>query len=1093
MITKKNNIMIKRVFFVCLIAILGVTSVYAQSGKCGEKLQWTYDESSRTLNITGSGRMYDYEYNSSTHKYTMPWEALVDQIEKVSLPNGLTYIGSHSFYNFKNLKSVNIPNTVLKIGSWAFSGCISIVDLSVPSSVAEMESGSFWDVPNIKYYGSAYGAPRDARCQNGYVDGYLVYSDASKTVLKACSFQAKGAITIPNTVKTIDTKAFSGCSNLTSITIPDGVTSIGSFCFSGCRSLTTLSIPASVKVINDHAFYYCGKLQNLYIAGSNVEIGNESLGGCDKLLYIYCQNGIDLSMAKVPAITQRMPYEAPSNSQNDYASSSTSENIKGKVIKSGKCGENVKWQLSDLGELLIFGSGPMTEYSNYKEPYSPWQKNKDLKKVVISNGVTSIGGFSFYYCSNLREVIIPNSVTIIGGHAFYSCSSLTTIQLPNFLNEIGNNAFWYCSFSSINIPKTVTEIGSGAFCGCSNLQSVEIPSGITEIGYMTFDECRSLTSIVIPNHVRSVGSDAFESCTSLKEIYYPKGLDLSKANIPSNVRQISYDSSNLPKVLSTNIHEDRPALIASQPTTISKSKVSSTPPNLIVVDGSVNFVDKSGNNQIDASEQCSIRFKVRNIGKGSAENCVATIRMEGNTTGITTKNVTLPSIEVNATKDVEIPISSSIQTVNGQVNFTIEVTEPNGFGTDPFELSVNTKEYDQPFLQIVDYTVTGIVGGTLTKKQPFNLQLMMQNTKYGKAENVEIELQLPANVFLLEGDEVVKMASLEGGKAQSLDYQLVVTNNYNETNIPIEVRIKERYGKYAENKTVVLQLNQTMASTRLTVKAVEADLARQEIKLATIGSAVDKNIPVTNVKNDHTFVVIIANENYKKVSNVPFALNDGNIFKQYCEKTLGIPSTNIHFAPDATGNDIRHEVNWLNQVLRAYNGDAKIIFYYAGHGVPDEQSKTAYLLPIDGIGSDITTGYKLDDLYGVLGQLPSQSVTVFLDACFSGSKREEGMLTSARGIAIKVKGGQPIGKMVVFSAATGDETAYPNKKECHGMFTYYLLKSLQETKGDVTYEELGAYIRQNVSQQSIVINGKSQTPTIIPSAEASSWQTWKLK
>lgn len=83
--------------------------------------------------------------------------------------------------------------------------------------------------------------------------------------------------------------------------------------------------------------------------------------------------------------------------------------------------------------------------------------------------------------------------------------------------------------------------------------------------------------------------------------------------------------------------------------------------------------------------------------------------------------------------------------------------------------------------------------------------------------------------------------------------------------------------------------------------------------------------------------------------------------------------------------------------------------------------------------------------------------------------------------------------MVVFTAATGDETAYPNNTEGHGMFTYYLLKKLQETSGNVTYEELGDYIRQNVSRQSIVLNGKSQTPTVIPSADATDWQNWKLK
>ena len=124
----------------------------------------------------------------------------------------------------------------------------------------------------------------------------------------------------------------------------------------------------------------------------------------------------------------------------------------------------------------------------------------------------------------------------------------------------------------------------------------------------------------------------------------------------------------------------------------------------------------------------------------------------------------------------------------------------------------------------------------------------------------------------------------------------------------------------------------------------------------------------------------------------------------------------------------------------------------------------------------------------------AQSITVFMDACFSGSKRENGMLTSARGIALKSRPGQPQGNMVVFSAASNDETAYPNNDEQHGLFTYYLLKKLQETKGNVTLQTLGDYITTNVRQESIVKNGKSQTPTITPApAVADTWKSWKLK
>ena len=260
------------------------------------------------------------------------------------------------------------------------------------------------------------------------------------------------------------------------------------------------------------------------------------------------------------------------------------------------------------------------------------------------------------------------------------------------------------------------------------------------------------------------------------------------------------------------------------------------------------------------------------------------------------------------------------------------------------------------------------------------------------------------------------------------------------------------------------------------------------------GGDVDFDIPIADNVSNHTFAVIISNEKYQMEKFVQYAENDGKAFTEYCKKTLGLPEKNVHFVTNATLNNIKHEIKWLQDVITVYNGDAKIIFYYAGHGIPDEQNKSAYLLPIDGYGSDVTTGYALEDLYKALGSLPSKSVTVFLDACFCGAKRDGEMLASARGVAIKVKQATPVGNIVVFSAAQGDETAYPYKEEEHGLFTYYLLKKLQETKGDVTLGELGDYIKTQVERQSIVINGKLQSPSIVSTATiANSWKKWTLK
>lgn len=257
-------------------------------------------------------------------------------------------------------------------------------------------------------------------------------------------------------------------------------------------------------------------------------------------------------------------------------------------------------------------------------------------------------------------------------------------------------------------------------------------------------------------------------------------------------------------------------------------------------------------------------------------------------------------------------------------------------------------------------------------------------------------------------------------------------------------------------------------------------------------STVDTKIAVNSQTDDKTFVVIIANENYKHEETVPFARNDGEVFKVYCQKTLGIPENNIRFAPDATLNEMNYELDWLDDVLKAYDGDARAILYYTGHGMPDESSKEAFLLPIDGYSKSPQSGLSTKKLYQKLGKMNSESVIVFLDACFSGTKRDGKMMVSSRGVAIKAKD-EPVGSnTVVFSAAQGDETAYPYKSQQHGMFTYYVLEKIQQSGGATTLEELCQYVTQQVKRKSVVENGKSQTPSVSYASNNQNWRTWKL-
>lgn len=267
----------------------------------------------------------------------------------------------------------------------------------------------------------------------------------------------------------------------------------------------------------------------------------------------------------------------------------------------------------------------------------------------------------------------------------------------------------------------------------------------------------------------------------------------------------------------------------------------------------------------------------------------------------------------------------------------------------------------------------------------------------------------------------------------------------------------------------------------------------KDMPAPTVESEVDVNIPISTKKAENTYALIIANENYEFVDNVDYALHDGEIFKEYCIKTLGIPEKQVLYAKNATSGMMNGEVEKLVKLANIDEG-ANIIVYYCGHGIPDENTNEAYLIPVDGKGANIVTCYSLNKLYTTLSATKAANITYFLDACFTGSNREGSMLVAARGVAREAKKEVLSGNTVVFAAASQDETAMAYTEKTHGMFTYFLLKKLQDTKGDVTYGELAEYIKKNVQKESLLVNDKAQSPNIATSvAVTESWSNMTLK
>lgn len=221
-------------------------------------------------------------------------------------------------------------------------------------------------------------------------------------------------------------------------------------------------------------------------------------------------------------------------------------------MQSGKCGENLTWTLDNdyYGTLIISGTGAM---ENYSYPNAPWHF-KSIEKVIVKDGVTTIGDSAFCHCNylmsviipdsvtsigyaafdfceSLREVIIPDSVTFIDNSAFSACRSLTSVKISANITTIGNSVFDNCkNLTSITIPDNVTMIGEQAFSFCENLKSITIPDSVTIIGDMAFWHCESLVSVVIPDSVTTIGYRAFSGCKSLTSV-----------KIPDSITKISYE------------------------------------------------------------------------------------------------------------------------------------------------------------------------------------------------------------------------------------------------------------------------------------------------------------------------------------------------------------------------------------------------------------------------------------------------------------------------------------------------------------------------------------------------------------------------
>ena len=520
--------------------------------------------------------------------------------------------------------------------------------------------------------------------------------------------------------------------------------------------------------------------------------------------------------------------------------------------------------------------------------------------------------------------------------------------------------------------------------------------------------------------------------------------------------------------------------------------------------------EPSGNNLLDGNENATVDLIISNTGTGNARDIRINMKSETAANDISfDKSFYLSGLAAGKEQLVKLKINAARTIEDGEVNLNIETSEFKGFNPAPIILTFNTQKFQAPKLVFRDVSIKELAGNNnniIENNEIIEANVLIQNIGQGISNATSASFEFGGDKNIVStNSELTKqiIGSLMPGQDTIIKISFAVNNLYNGSDVlPINIILAESYKEYGGQFPLNLELKKVIQSAKNI--SIEGEYSKATvINEASLSSDVDKNIPTDTAVNNYKYALIIGNENYSKYqsglkaeSNVEFAINDAFVFKKYAENTLGVPEDHITYITDALSTKMKLELDKLVALsnIESLINNIEIIFYYAGHGFPDKETEKGYLIPVDVTGSSITNGVALSELYKKLSNENIKKASIFLDACFSGGGRNEG-LAPGRGIMIKSKD-EVIqnGNLVVFTASTGDQKSYTFKEKGHGMFTYYLLKKLQETKGDVSFDELAKYIKDNVEQNSLLKNNALQNPSILVSSQISEiWKNWSLK
>lgn len=549
------------------------------------------------------------------------------------------------------------------------------------------------------------------------------------------------------------------------------------------------------------------------------------------------------------------------------------------------------------------------------------------------------------------------------------------------------------------------------------------------------------------------------------------------------------------------------------------------PPELYI---DVDLIDDNGNRTLEALENGVLRLSLSNRG-GNADNVNITINPSENIRGIKfDRNNIHTSVKSNEETIVDFPISATIDVPTDSAKFDIKVSESLGYDLNA-SVVLSTFGFLKSKIELQGVTIIDAgrglraqnnnPDGMVQKGEVVQANVMLQNTGVGTASNVHYTItSLDPNVNLMSDTGVEEriegsLDQMLSGEAREVSFRLSANNNYNSKAeyIPVYITVKEEHG-YGDLAltNIPIPLGKSPEKPRiLDIRGETGELlALRQVK---VYSSSDPGRFTSNQKirdisvapagepiyKDAVAVVIGAEKNYYGVAPAPYAARDAEVMAKYFKNSLGVENIKVLTDNEVTKNSLSDlfdsRYGDLSKVVKP--GETDVFVYYSGHGIPDtdsDGSQDIFLFPYDAMKELISErGYSLNKLYADLNSLNARSVTVILDACFSGSSRrtvshKSKNISNEKGIRISMpqmtnRPWDSNPNFRVFTSSAEDQTSLGYDQSQSGLFTYYLATGLQgdadsDEDGSIQFSELVDYVTTSVSAESRKIRGGAQNP-----------------